>query len=200
MSAEFSRLADVASFANSTYAPLFRLQASLTHPESNSLPEALIERASMATAVTNLLVSFPFQRSKGRHPLPPEVVTMTSPSANANLSPDWYDPATYQPAVQDLVSVAKMQLAEFRHSWKQLKPPHANAMTCAFLQLVSKTESKCNIAKHVWILADSWAKVHAEIHLKRLSQNSFDPTHSAVQKHLWQAPLKMAAASFYKTP
>lgn len=167
MSDRFGKVSDVASFAQSTYAPLFQLQAALvrstqsdrdhesssggqlssvsslqSRPELLPVPPQAVSSAALAIAMTNLIASFPYQLSRGHCPIPAEI------EQAAGLQEDDLKHAHQNQrvpeAIRDMAAVAGDQLSDFRTSWETAASPVRRGLACAFLQVVS-----CDASPHL---------------------------------------------------
>lgn len=134
MSQSFARVADVASFAYSTYTPLFRLQASLVAQNSQSIPPEIFDSAAFATAVTNLIVAMPFQHTRGRTSIPDEIAEhwcITEEGLSDLTKKDRLTPAT-----QDMANIAIAEISKFQTMWKTFEISDKRRTACSFLQMV----------------------------------------------------------------
>lgn len=157
MSGSFEKVSDVASFAHSTYSPLFQLQAALVNQDTSSqLPKELFDSAALSVAMSNLIITVPFHHAQGKTSIPQEISRMHSnetlpPSALSfqQSSPHTTQAPDMAEAIQDMAEVANEGLAHFYGAWNSADPRTRRAMVCAFLQVVSVFFRIHNACKHL---------------------------------------------------
>lgn len=157
MSDRFGKVSDVASFAQSTYVPLFQLQTALVASEKNEqssseihkspasalgnssarlqLPSEAISSAALAVAMTNLIMSFPYQLSRGHSPIPIEIEQAVGLQA-ADLEQAHQNHLVPE-AMREMAAVAGQQLSIFQSCWKTTDGRLRRRLSCAFMQVVS---------------------------------------------------------------